>query len=165
MDGQQDKRPWYREFWPWFLMLFPAAAVVGGIITWRVAASTNDGVVDDDYYKQGLAINKVLARGQAAAALGLSAVAQFRRGEVHLSLVGHPTVWPQQVVLRILHPTRAGLDQSLVLTGDGRGGYHGTCRDLAGGKWKLLLEDTGQQWRLAGEVEPGQTTARLSPIQ
>ncbi|MEJ5211425.1 MAG: FixH family protein, partial [Burkholderiales bacterium] len=101
---EKPPRPWYREFWPWFLMLFPATAVVAGFITFRIAAQSDDGVVDDDYYKQGLAINRVLARGQAAAAAGLSGVARFSGETVTVRLSGHPDAWPEQLVLRVLHP-------------------------------------------------------------
>ena len=27
----RDSRPWYRQLWPWLLMLPPAAAVIGGV--------------------------------------------------------------------------------------------------------------------------------------
>lgn len=162
---EKPPRPWYREFWPWFLMLFPATAVVAGFITFRIAAQSDDGVVEDDYYKQGLAINRVLARGQVAAAAGLSGVARFSGETVTLRLSGHPDAWPEQLVLRVLHPTRAGRDQTVTLVSQGGGLYQGACRGLAGGKWKLVLEDAGRHWRLSGEIGPGEATAQLAPVQ
>ena len=65
-----DKGPWYREPWPWIIMAGPAVVVVAGVVTAWIAFSGADGLVADDYYKQGLAINKVLAREQRAAFLG-----------------------------------------------------------------------------------------------
>jgi len=161
----KELRPWYREFWPWFLMAMPAAAVVGGIITLRIAANTDDGVVEDDYYKQGLAINRVLARGEAAAAFGLQGELHIDGGRVRLELTGQPTQWPEQVVLRVLHPTRAGHDQTLLLAREGAATYEGRGAALGNGKWKLVLEDAARTWRLSGEIEPGATRARLLPLQ
>jgi hypothetical protein len=52
-------------------MAGPAAVVVAGVVTAWIAVSTHDGLVADDYYKQGLAVNQKLARVDAAAAMGL----------------------------------------------------------------------------------------------
>lgn len=43
-------------------MLMPATAIVAGFITLWLAITSYDGLVADDYYKQGLAINQTLAR-------------------------------------------------------------------------------------------------------
>ena len=65
--------PWYRQRWPWLLMLGPAIVVVAGIVTAVIAIETDDGLVADDYYKRGLAINQTLERAARTAALGLTA--------------------------------------------------------------------------------------------
>ena len=61
-----DATPWYRQGWPWFLISFPAAAVVGGIVTTVLAVRSADGVVATDYYRRGVEINEELARMQRA---------------------------------------------------------------------------------------------------
>ena len=75
MDARNTSRtiPWYRQKWPWLLMLPPAAAVVGGFITLWLAIKTWDGLVVDDYYKEGLAIRKTMDRSLKAGELGLTA--------------------------------------------------------------------------------------------
>ena len=70
--------PWYRHRWPWFLMLGPFVVVIAGILTAYIAFKSNDGLVDDDYYRKGLAVNQVTEREQNALRLGV-------RGEVMLS--------------------------------------------------------------------------------
>lgn len=165
MERREESKPWYREFWPWFLMLFPAAAVVGGLITAHIAAQSDDGVVDDDYYKQGLAINRVLARSEAAAAKGLAGTLAVDGGRLSLQLSGRLDPWPPRLVLRILHPTRAGMDQSVTLGGRGGGRYDGLCEPLGAGKWKLVLEDEARTWRLSGQLEPGHREAVLAPAR
>jgi len=38
-------QPWYRQFWPWFIIALPASAVVAGFITLWLAISNPDGMV------------------------------------------------------------------------------------------------------------------------
>ena len=72
--------PWYREPWPWLLMLGPAGAIIAGAFTVWLAVVHEDGLVADDYYKQGLAINKVIRRQSQAVQLGLQRPHPVRRG-------------------------------------------------------------------------------------
>ena len=45
--------PWYRQFWPWFIIALPAAAVAGGLFTLWLALSNPDHlVVDKDEYQR-----------------------------------------------------------------------------------------------------------------
>ena len=53
-------KSWYREPWPWLLMMGPAIVIVAGFYTLWLAIQSNDGLVADDYYKRGLAINQTL---------------------------------------------------------------------------------------------------------
>jgi len=40
--------PWYRQFWPWFIIALPAAAVIASFFTLWLALSNPDYVVVDD---------------------------------------------------------------------------------------------------------------------
>jgi len=45
--------PWYRQFWPWFIIALPTAAVIGSFISLWLAVSHPDFlVVTDDEYQQ-----------------------------------------------------------------------------------------------------------------
>jgi len=77
-NAAQQIPPWYREPWPWLLMAGPVAVIFAGIATVWLAVVSSDGLVVDDYYKQGLAINQTLERGALAARLGY-------RGELRLA--------------------------------------------------------------------------------
>jgi hypothetical protein len=54
-----DKKPWYKEPWPWILMAGPVIVIVAGVITAWLAVISNDGLVSDDYYKQGMGLTSV----------------------------------------------------------------------------------------------------------
>ena len=75
-----DTRPWYRYRSPWLLMLGPAAVVVAGVATAWLAISTEDGLVVEDYYKEGKAINRVLKREETAGAMGRPGIRPVRGG-------------------------------------------------------------------------------------
>ena len=70
---REDTLPLYRQFWPWFIISIPAATVVAAIITINIAIKTDDGLVVDDYYKEGLAINEDKARERKAREMQISA--------------------------------------------------------------------------------------------
>ena len=68
---------WYREPFVWLLIAFPATAVIVGFTLLGLAIYSDDGMVEDDYYRKGKEINRVLARDQAAAKHGLESTLAF----------------------------------------------------------------------------------------
>jgi len=45
--------PWYRQFWPWFIIAIPASAVIGGFVTlWLALTHPDHLVVEDQEYQQ-----------------------------------------------------------------------------------------------------------------
>lgn len=147
--------PWYRESWPWLLMSGPALVIVAGAITIWIAVATSDGLVSDDYYKQGLAINQTLDRGVLAARHGYRAELRFDAGrrEVVLTLAAAADApRPELLRLRVVHPTRAGRDALVLLRHSADGIYRGVAPELAAGRWLLVLEDADAVWRIDGEL-------------
>lgn len=55
-------RPWYREPWPWFLMSGPVIVIIAALVSAYIAVRSSDGLVTEDYYKQGLAAGETLAK-------------------------------------------------------------------------------------------------------
>lgn len=139
-------QPWYREPWPWILMAGPATVVVASLFTAWLAVRSDDGLVIDDYYKQGLAINQTLSRNDAAERLGIEAKIYFVDGRVRV-LLG--AAGRGALTLQLAHPTRAGMDQSVKLTMVQPGVYEGRLRPLRDGRWHVVLEQ--RDWRLAGD--------------
>ena len=166
MNTHTKKTPWYREPWVWLMISLPMSAVIGGIITIYLAVSTSDGLVVDDYYKRGKAINLDLARDQAAARYQLRADIDIdmRDNRVRLLLESSGAVLPDTLTFSLLHPTRPGHDQVIVLQHVGDGVYRGSVDELARSNWYLQLE--ADDWRLSGRVPIPQTeTAVLLPSE
>ncbi len=142
--------PWYRCGWPWALMAGPAFVIVGGAYATWLAASTSDGLVADDYYKRGLAINRTLARTEYGMRIGLAAdVRVDAAGDVRVTL-SRAVVdgqWPAEIRLLLAHPTHAGEDRSAVLVRTGEGAYAGHVEPPGAGRRHVILE--AAQWRLS----------------
>lgn len=51
-----DDKPWYRQFWPWFLLALPAAALIAGFSTLVIAFRHADQEISEPYVKRGLII-------------------------------------------------------------------------------------------------------------
>jgi hypothetical protein len=141
-------RPWYREPWPWILMAAPAAAVLAGAATMWLAVNGADGLVADDYYKRGLAINQVLALEENARRLGVRAHAEARGGRLRVALSGAA---PEALFAQLAHATRAGFDQRLRLARAAPGVYEAELPPLAAGRWRVVLEDPRREWRVVQE--------------
>jgi hypothetical protein len=142
-------KPWYREPWPWLLIAGPAIVVVAGVVTTWIAVKYEDGLVADDYYKQGLAINQVIRRETTAVALDMRARVLIGENRVRVFLAG--PVLPRELVLRLVHRTRAGLDRETRLKSDTNGWYEGELPATASGRWNVFLEDGDRNWRLTGD--------------
>jgi hypothetical protein len=164
VSGQQPRR-WYAEPWVWLLIALPLTAVIGGMITLYLAISTSDGLVVDDYYERGKAINLDLARDDAAARYKLTASLVLYHGSaVQLQLSAINGAWPETISLSLLHPTRAGYDQVVQLQHAGAGMYHGKIDALGNGHWYVQLE--ADDWRLSGSLQvPQATPLILAPVK
>jgi hypothetical protein len=141
-------QPWYRNPWPWILMAGPAAVLVAGAITTWMAVASSDGLVADDYYRQGLAINKTLAREDAARALGISAHIAVESGILKVRITGQA---PEALFAQLVHATRAGYDQRLRLAPAGAGVYEAELPPLPQGRWRVVIEDPRATWRIVKE--------------
>ena len=162
-----DINPWYKQFWPWFIMALPASAVIGGIVTIVIAVNNPDGLVKDDYYKAGLGINRVLEREQKAMSLGLSAAIEWQPAEQQLSvqLAAQQPVTSERLLLQLVQPTRSGQDIQIPLLRQETGRYAGLLAETpSAGNWYLFIAPEDESWRLNGRARlPEQTRWQLAP--
>jgi len=64
-EGLSEGRPWWQHRWPWLLILGPAMAVVGCVITIVLAfKSYGDQAIIDGGTRQGLVITAPAAPAQ-----------------------------------------------------------------------------------------------------
>jgi len=142
-------RPWYREPWPWLLMSGPAAVLVAGAATAWIAFASADGLVAEDYYKQGMGINRRLAREEAAQQRGISAALRLDPASIRVELQGAA---PEALFVHLAHATRAGHDLRLRLVPGADGVYAAELPPLPAGRWRAAIEDPRGIWRIVKEA-------------
>jgi hypothetical protein len=164
MENNDKVLPWYKQFWPWYLIFLPASAVVAGITTLIIAVNNQDHMVVDNYYKQGLAINRVISAQQQAAKLGLQARAIFdaSNGKLTLMFAGNRNI-NEDIRLSMIHPTLSKLDREFTLSGNRDNYYELEIKSLEPGRWNMMLESVDQSWRLDTIIELPATQWTFKP--
>lgn len=151
MPMKSPALPWYRQRWPWLLMIPPLTAIVAGAITVWIAVVTADGLVVDDYYKQGLAVNQRLARDEAAQRIGISATLMLSAdGRGLRAMISAKVPLNGEIRLRLAHPTRNGYDQEVVLSRQPGDYYEARLEHPLNGRRIVSLEST-DGWRVVGD--------------
>ncbi len=161
---REDTKPWYRQFWPWFLIALPLSVVIAAIVTINLAIDSDDGLVSDDYYKEGLAIHKDAASAARARELGIAGQLDYDSdtGAITLTLDKTLRVGESGLTLEVVHPTLPDRDQTTQLSPLGGARFAGRLDPLGPANWKLSLRPPDRTWRIEGRlVEPGSGSTRL----
>ncbi|MDM8565699.1 FixH family protein [Candidatus Halobeggiatoa sp. HSG11] len=146
-----NKKPWYREPYVWLVILFPASAVIGGMVTISMAINSDDGLVVDDYYKQGLEINRVLERDKAAIKHGLHATLNLTDQLIQVQLDKNSDYnLPKQIAIRLSHHTRSGFDTEFIIDRVSDNIYQTKVPQLIAGEWYVQI--AADDWRLLQSI-------------
>ncbi|MDX1318677.1 MAG: FixH family protein [Oceanospirillum sp.] len=146
---------WYKQFWPWFLLVPLIVTVIVGMTMLTFSIQVFDGTVNDNYYKEGLAINQTLERDHKAAELKMAAEVKIDNltGDVLLELDGQLESWPAQLKLDFINPTRAAKDYSITLTQVTGNHYRGQVEKAPLNLWYMDITAPDGNWRLKGSAE------------
>lgn len=144
--------PGYREPWFWFLMAPLLLVFVMGFTMLYLSISTSDGVIVDNFYKDGLAINAREEQDLYARELGLSAQLRIDQTLVNLTLNGNIDEYPDTVWLHIIHPTKESFDTKILLQLSGNI-YSGALPAPVSGRYQAMISpdmnaDSQEMWRL-----------------
>lgn len=147
----ETSMPWYKYPFVWFIVSIPAAAVIAGIFLIWLSLDTDDGLVADDYYKQGLAINRNIERDQNATRQGISANLKLDNIEGLVKVYvnkGALKDYPDVLQLNIYNATRDEDDRHIILNHGQYEQYIGyTKQPLPEGIWYFELST--EHWRLS----------------
>ena len=143
-------KPWYQQFWPWFLIALPGAVVVAGFYTLFLANRYADDLVVDDYYKEGLAINRQIVRSEEAAQRGIGASVHTDGRQLDVHITGDVNL--PQLRLKLSHPLEADRDVAFPLQRIEAGLYRVTLPEPLAGRWLWTIDSgDGSPWRIDGE--------------
>ncbi|MGI9232682.1 MAG: FixH family protein [Woeseiaceae bacterium] len=168
---REDTKPWYRQFWPWFIIALPAAAVVGGLTTVWISLQTTDSlVVQSDDGMQIVAERRVMAE-RLAAELNLAAALDINleSGAILATMrSGALESIPVALQLEFSHPAFANRDQQITLNSAppdeaGNPVWSGHFVSVPNGRWYVTLT-SDDDWRLAGEWQ-GESQMTLRPAE
>jgi hypothetical protein len=166
---REDIEPWYKQFWPWFIIALLSSSVIAGLTTVWISLQTTDSLVvssGDDV--QMIAERRINAE-QLASELGLSALLAInpRTGAISVAMQsGVLTSVPQRLDLEFSHPAFVERDQLLTLhlaqpDAAGNPVWSGHFVTVPAGRWYVTLS-SGEDWRVAGEWQ-GETQLTLRP--
>ena len=166
---REDTVPWYRQFWPWFIMALPASAVVAGLYTVWIAMQTTDSLVIQSDDGMNVVTERNTAAELEAARLGLSATVDINleTGAVIVTMNSAENVdLPTSLELKMRHPTMASRDATIELlrampNSAGDPNWAGHFLTPPSGRYFLTLS-SGNTWRLSAEWS-GQLQIRLEP--
>ena len=163
LNGQQNNQPptpWYKQKWPWLIMSLPFFTVVAGIITYQIAANNPASLVNDDYFKEGLAINQSLGKQRYAKELGLSVEFLIEKESQLISIKLTKNLKSNQInsetlnldseylVLYFSHPTQQKKDKTIQLTRLTENEFVAELPDIPQADWHIRLTDNTQLWEI-----------------
>ena len=149
-----DTKPWYKQFWPWFIIALPATSVIMGISLVYVATQNRVSLVKDDYYKDGKAINQRIDKLIKARELGISATLAFSRetGDFTVTIPQLTGDAPAMLILALIHPTLEQRDQTVTLVRAPNQTYWAKMDPAKTGYYNVQLSNPGLSWELYGGI-------------
>jgi hypothetical protein len=167
---REDTKPWYRQFWPWFVIALPAASVIGGLATLWISLQSTDSLVlrSEDGVRN--ATDRRIEAERFASRAGLAALvdidldtgavsAVMRSGDLGAAI-------PQALDFEFSHPAFADRDRKLTLIkampdADGNPVWVGHFTTVPEGRYYAALS-SGDTWRLSAEWR-GEASFTLYP--
>ncbi len=166
---REDTLPWYRQFWPWFLIALPATAVVGGFVTLYIAVRTQDSLVLNVEKSIGATKEQILLAERRAKDLGLEAqvAINLETGVVIGKLSSDEQLEPPSLLnLELSHPAFEDRDIRVQLApslpdAEGNATWSGHFARVPEGRWYVVLQ--ADDWRLNGTWSGDTSSLALRP--
>ena len=150
------------KFWLGMVIALPAIAVIASLGTVYVAFTNQDSMVKDNYYKEGLAINRDISQDTHAKQMHINAELEIAaNGALTLQLNSDSTL-PETVTLELIHNASSDKDLTVQLSTDGSSTYRGQISNTLTGKWFVLASSPQQGWRITHTIYLEEGNNRLS---
>jgi len=168
---REDTQPWYRQFWPWFIIALPASSVIAGLATLWISMQTTDSLVVNAADGMQVVAARRASAEQLATELHLAALLDINldTGAVSVAMrSGDLQATPATLQLELSHPAFAERDRVLTLhrappDSAGNPVWSGHFVSVPAGRWYVTLK-AGDVWRLSGEWQ-GESRMTLRPAE
>jgi hypothetical protein len=148
----KQPQAWYKQFWPWFLIILPLCAVVASFNLLYLAISNKDALVSEDYYKDGKRINRDLRKIKYAKQLGMQFELQVNDNQLTILQQGGET-YLAALNVEFFHPTIEDRDFKQIVTADGDKAYRVSLEKPITGAWEVRLEGYDNRWRIQKRLQ------------
>lgn len=152
-------KKWYKQFWPWFLIVVPFSSMVLSFTMMNFAFNSEDSMVIDDYYKEGKGINLNLQKLQQAKVLNISTQAQILSDSIEVTFISGAPQKGAALTLDFYHSTQKFKDFSVTLLRDANGIYRAPLTADVSGKWQLSLHPFDESWKIQKVIALPQSNA------
>jgi hypothetical protein len=153
-DSNENQGNWNQP-WLWFTLAPLILSVVLGLTMLNISFHIQDGLVTDEYSKEGLTINERIEKEERAKQLNTQIVLSkdISAGELSLQFSSKLDSQPDNLVLELIHPIIKDQDLKLVMTHQGSGRYTTQLDTAPDGKHYLRIQALhNPDWVLKGEV-------------
>jgi len=169
MDVYVDTVPWYKQPLVWMIIAIPMSAVIVCMVLLYLAVTTDDGLVADDYYKQGMTINRQIKRDISATTYKVVANIEIDNATGFVKVEfdkGNMKDYPPQLTFVLRHSAKQEYDQRIILHRGLDNVYVGSViGGIQMGVWHLELsnldDEAALQWRLVRRVSLENVTTIL----
>jgi uncharacterized protein len=150
--------PWYKQFWPWFLIILPLTVVTWTIGTVVVFSQNAVSLVTEDYYKKGKGINVDFTEINVAKSLLLSAAVFSEGNDLVIDFdKGKLETYPALLVM-FAHRTLPDRDFSQLVSADASGQYRLSLKEPLQGPWFIEITPHDKHWLIQGRMTFPSTT-------
>ncbi|GGP55211.1 hypothetical protein GCM10009347_22490 [Shewanella algicola] len=144
--------PWYKQFWPWFLIVLPMCAVIASLTTLKIALDNSDSLVADEYYKEGKGINMDLRKIKYAQQIGMKFLIKVNDESLLITQQGGPE-YRAALNIKFYHPTIEEKDFNVQATADANYIYRIPLTDAISGPWEVRIEGFDGKWRIQQRID------------
>ncbi|MFC3151146.1 FixH family protein [Litoribrevibacter euphylliae] len=155
MTEQNENQGNWNQPWLWITLTPLILSVVLGLTMLNISFQIQDGLVTDEYSKEGLTINERIEKEEHAKNLSTQANISVDKasGEMTVLFDSELEQLPNNLLLELIHPIIKDKDQKVVLTHQGNGRYAGqVADDMDGKRYVRLQELQNSSWVLKGEL-------------
>ena len=157
--------PWYKQFWPWFLLFFPLVTIIAciGLITFAVGNGPD--MVVDGYYKKGKAINLELSKFNKAKALYLHGDLDIDQERVVFRFTKGDASKVAALNIGLYHRTIEEKDIRFRLTQNARGEFTALLDSpIPQGAYTVFITPFDDSWKLKENIQlPLNGTVKVDP--
>jgi len=163
--SQIHKSPWYKHFWPWYLIFMKVAVITACIVTAILIYKNPTSMVVDDYYNEGRSINLQLTRVAEAEKRDISFYADIDEQNVTLRFRSGEPADRTALKVTFYHPTIGDKDFVLRMPHSGEGVYRQALPRSISGHWRVDIEPFDEVWRVSQNIFlPSSETITLRPV-